>query len=84
MSEIPPKIGWRWTENKLAGLIIGNRIKSKMPIATSNVKELAKRLPSRFINTLAFKNKPNIKATIPKGIKMKRAISGIMTISLKK
>jgi len=56
-------------------------INNKIIIATINVKEFARRLPSLFIKILAFRNRPNIKATIPKGIKKKSAIKGIITKS---
>lgn len=64
------KIGWKCDENKLAGLIIGINIKNRIPKAAMSVKQLVKRLPSRFIKILALRNNPNIKATKPKGIIM--------------
>jgi len=56
-------------------------INNKIIIATIKVKEFAKRLPSLFIKILALRNRPNIKATIPKGIIKKSAIKGIITKS---
>ena len=47
-----------------------------------SVKQLVKRLPSRFIKILAFRNSPNIKAIIPKGIIMISAKIGSNTIEM--
>ncbi|BCD25694.1 hypothetical protein BC30090_4591 [Bacillus cereus] len=52
--------------------MIGSNIQNNIPKAAIKVKEFVKRLPSRFIKILAFRNSPNIKATVPK-VSIKRS-----------